>query len=98
MTFNQSARDRWVSELNRVNGGHLPTLPTAVVEELTRVLDGAVQAPTAPIAALLPTDWPRQVSELLDMISAPPTARDAAMSLVDSWVAAAVADETADRS
>lgn len=39
-----------------------------------------------PVAALLPRDWPRQVEKLLDLLYAPPVARDWAFALVDSWV------------
>lgn len=46
-------------------------------------------ASDAPIPALLPRDWPAQLTELCDNVDASPAARQAAFHLVDGWVLAA---------
>ena len=56
------------------------------------VMTASPPAPTddAPIPALLPRDWPRQLDEFLDAMSASPAVRQAAYAFVDGWVLAAV--------
>lgn len=91
MSFTEEDRDRWVAALGSTD---LPTLPDELGRTIVAALDEAVDHP--PIPALLPRDWPRQLYELCDNLSAPLTARQAAFALVDQWVLAADAASTPD--
>lgn len=50
-------------------------------------------ADDAPIPALLPRDWPHQLDEFLDDMSASPAVRQATFAFVDGWVLAATTDD-----
>lgn len=57
--------------------------------EITSTDGGNTVSADAPIPALLPRDWPRQLAEFLNALQASPAARQAAYAFVDAWVLAA---------
>jgi hypothetical protein len=67
--------------------------PAHVLTGAKQLVGGWVRAasdePPVPIPALLPHDWPAQLTELLDRVHAPTATRQVAFQLVDDWVLAA---------
>jgi hypothetical protein len=93
VSFTEADRDHYLAALRDATVADNP-LPEGVLEAIRAKLDEAVDYP--PVPALLPRDWPRQLDELCDDLSAPLTARQAAFALVDRWVLAAADASTPD--
>jgi len=92
----QAIKDRW---LRALRGGDyesprrspLPAGSRTVFqhEVLSRGVVSSSSPDDAPIPALLPRDWPRQVDALCELLAAGPGAAELARRLVDTWVSAA---------
>lgn len=57
--------------------------------DITNVNDTTDVDTDEPIPALLPRDWPAQLTAFLDNVYVSPAVRQAAFALVDGWVQAA---------
>jgi hypothetical protein len=99
----QAIKDRWLRALR--GGGYAAPEPSPLPDGKRTAFQHLVattgivssSSDDAPIPALLPRDWPRQVDALCDLLVASPYAADLAKQLVDSWVEAATeADQRTD--